>query len=390
MDLAELLRMYRNEIIKEWVVKIRTDISERYSRRPVEEVHNTITEATDANFSFMIENDPSKMDAFIEKITAMRLEVGFSLSEVQAAFELYRTISVPIFLKELESSALLGGLEKLNTCLSYTIHEFSEYFESLHQKMIREYAENLERTVEKRTGELAESESKYRMLVEDINDGYFITRKGRIIFANKAFCDMHGYAVEEVIGRPYMDFVAPESRKDLARIYEERATGQAPDQYIYMRLRKDGSTLYSENRVKSITYDGRAATVGICRDVTERMELEKHRMRLVELENERKTIALATLRQLMVTLSHYLLNANTVIGGMARRSMRTPSEAARRAALDTIRKQTAKTEGIIAALNKVTEIRTMEYTRESQTLMMDLKKEIEEALSAVERKETPQ
>ena len=114
--------------------------------------------------------------------------------------------------------------------------------------------------------------------------------------------------------------------------------------------------------------------------------MEEHRLKLVELENERKTIALTTLRQLMVTLSHYLLNANTVIGGMARRSMRTSSEAVRSDALDMIRKQAAKTEGIIEALKRVSEIRTTEYTNESQVLMMDLTKEIEETLRAAETK----
>lgn len=391
MNLERVLKEYRDQIIETWVVRIRADISENYARRPVEEVRGTITQATEANFSFLIDNDPSKMDAFIEKITAMRLEVGFSLSEVQAAFELYRTITMPVFVKELDPPALLPVLQKLNNCLSYTICKFSEYFESLHQKMIREHAEGLEATVEKRTCELAESEAKYRMLIEDINDGYFVSRKGRVVFANKAFCDMHGYTPEEVIGHPYMDFVAPESRDDLARIYEERAsTGQAPDQYVYMRLCKDGRKLYSENKVKSVTYEDRAATAGTCRDVTERMELEKHRIRLVELENERKAIALTTLRQLMVTLSHYLLNANTVIGGMARRSIRARSEADRNTALDIIRKQTARTERIIEALKKVSEIRTTEYTRESQTLMMDLTKEIEETLTATEKKEMPQ
>jgi PAS domain S-box-containing protein len=254
MDLASILRTHRNEIIQEWISRI-PSLSERYSRLPVEEYRRTVTEATDANFAFLIENDRSKMDIFIERLTAMRLEMGFPLSEVQAAFELYRTVSVPILLKELDPPTILEFLEKLNNCMSYTIHRFSEHFESLHQKMIRDHAEELEDTVEKRTCELAESEAKYRMLVEDINDGYFISRKGRVIFANNAFCEMHGYTVEEVIGRPYMDFVAPESRPDLAKIYEERTTGHAPDQYIYLRLHKDGTKLYSENKVKAITYE---------------------------------------------------------------------------------------------------------------------------------------
>lgn len=386
MDLEHLLRKYRDEIIEAWVARIPA-LSERYSRRPVEELRGNVTQATDATFSFVIENDRSKMDIFIERFSAMRLDVGFTLSEVQAAWELYRTVTVPILLKELDPPAIPEALEKLNNCLSYSISKFSEHFEALHEKMIREHARELEETVEKRTCELAESEAKYRMLIEDINDGYFVSRKGRVIFANKAFCDMHGYTVEEVMGRPYMDFVAPESRPDLAKIYEERTTGHAPDQYIYKRLCKDGTKLYSENKVKSVIYEGTTATAGICRDVTERIELEKHRLRLVELENERKTIALTTLRQLMVTLSHYLLNANTVIGGMARRSQRAGSEADRMAALDMIRKQAAKTEGIIEALKKVSEIRTTEYTRESQILMMDLTKEIEEILTAAEKKE---
>ena len=33
-----------------------------------------------------------------------------------------------------------------------------------------------------------------------------------------------------------------------------------------------------------------------------------------EYENERKKVALETLKRLMVTLSHYLLNANMIIG----------------------------------------------------------------------------
>ncbi len=138
-----------------------------------------------------------------------------------------------------------------------------------------------------------------------------------------------------------------------------------------MRLHRDGRKLYSENKVKVITYGGATATAGICRDVTERMELEKQTLRLVELENERKTIALATLRQLMATLSHYLLNANTIIGGMARRCARAASDEERRSSLQAIGVQATRTEGVIAALKRVDEIRTTEYTRESHTLMID-------------------
>ncbi len=382
MDLRQLLQIHRDDIVREWVDRIRREVSEHYSRRPVEEVTSTIVEATEANFAVLTETDFSKMDVFIEKITRMRLEVGFSLSEVQGAFELYRTILVPILIRELDASALVEALQKLNDCLSHTIWRFSDYFQSLHEKAIRDHAEELERVVEDRTRELSESEAKYRTLVEDINDGYFVTRKGIVIFANKAFCDMHAYTIEEVIGRPYVDFVAPESLKEVMKLYGERmSTGNARDQYIYLRRCKDARELYSENKVKLITYEGEAAIAGICRDVSERVELEKQRMILVKLENERKTIALTTLNQIMVTLSHYLLNANTIIGGMARRSVRTRSKAERLASLEVIKEQANKTETIIAALKRVAQIRTADYTPESHILMIDLKNEIEKTLA---------
>jgi len=385
MDLKRLLETHRDEIMGEWVRRILTEVSERYSRRPAAEVRGTISEATEAYFAALTEDDFSKMDRFIEKITVMRLDVGFALSEVQGAFELYRTVLMPILLAELDVSLLPDALDRLNRCLSHTIRRFSDHFQAQHEQSIREHAETLERVVRDRTRELKESEAKYRMLVEEINDGYFLSREGRIIFANKAFCQMHGYSVDEVVGRHYMDFVAPESRDRLTKMHEERAsTGEAPDQYVYLRLCRDGRKLYSENKVKVIVYEGETATAGICRDVTERVELEKQTLRLVELENERKTVALSTLRQLMVTLSHYLLNANTIIGGMARRSERATSQAERQASLEAITEQAIRTEGVITALKRVADIKTAEYTPESHTLMIDLTREIERTLAKTE------
>ena len=57
------------------------------------------------------------------------------------------------------------------------------------------------------------------MLVEEINDGYFVNQNGRIVFANRAFCDMHGYLCNEVIGREFTDFIADESLSNVTRLY---------------------------------------------------------------------------------------------------------------------------------------------------------------------------
>jgi len=300
VDLKGILKKYREQVIDDWIIQLHNNVSKRYRERPLEELKVTVSRAFDASSAAVVENDLSKINEHIHWITKIRLEGGFALSEVQNAYELYRVILVPLLIKELDDVALKNAIERLNTCLFYTITRFSDYFQSLHEKQIKEHAQNLEIEIEKRTKELVESEAKYRVLVEDINDGYFVNQDGIIVFANKAFCDLHGYNIDEVIGRPYSDFVAPKSLPMVKKLYERRLEGKdSKDLYMYMRRHKDGNIFPTENKVKGIIYRGNFAVAGICRDITERMEAER-RIR----ESER----LANVGKLTTSLAHEIRN----------------------------------------------------------------------------------
>lgn len=300
MILARILNKHRGPIIDEWVQQLKGGTSQRYCQRPVEELYITVTRANDAAYAVLVNNDYSKIDSHIEWITRIRLELGFSLSEVQTAYELYRTILVPILVRELHGQELLQVLERVNDCLFYTITRFSNYFQSQHEKEIREYTQVLEERVIRRTRELSESEAKYRMLVEEINDGYFVNQDGIIVFANQAFCDMHGYTPLEILRIRYTQLIAPESLAYVEKIYEGRMKGiQTEELYTYFRRHKNGSHLATENKVKLITFEGEKAVAGICRDITERMEMER-RVR----ESER----FAHIGQLTTSLAHEIRN----------------------------------------------------------------------------------
>ena len=300
MDLPEILKTYRKQIVDEWIHRLHTEVSDRYCGRPIDELFYTVSRAKEANYQVLIHNDFSKINDHIHLITNLRLEGGFSLSEVQSAYELYRTVLLPILPKELYESDLNVALKHLNYCLFYTITKFSNYFQSLHEKHLKDYAGNLEGEVKKRTKELAESESKYRILVEEINDGYFVNQNGRIVFANQAYCDLHGYSPQEMFGKPYTDLIAPKSLPMVQSFYEKRmADEDTNDLYVYLRLHKSGKTLPTENKVKRILYQGEYAVAGICRDITERIEIEK-RIR----ESER----LAHIGRLTTSLAHEIRN----------------------------------------------------------------------------------
>lgn len=300
MNLAEILKKHHKRIVDEWIYRLHTEVSERYRGRPVDELFHTVSRASQANYEVLIHNDFSKINDHIHWITNLRLEGGFSLSEVQSAYELYRTVLLPILPNELDENGLNDALRHMNHCLFYTITEFSNYFQSLHEKHLRDYAEDLEGEVKKRTKELGESESKYRMLVEEINDGYFVNQNGRVVFANQAYCDLHGYSLQEMVGKPYTDLIAPKSLRMVQSLYEKRMAGEdTKDLYIYLRRHKNGNALPTENKVKRILYQGQYAVAGICRDITERIEIEK-RIR----ESER----LAHIGKLTTSLAHEIRN----------------------------------------------------------------------------------
>lgn len=102
---------------------------------------------------------------------------------------------------------------------------------------------------------------------------------------------------------------------------------------------------------------------------------------------EQQKIALETLNRLMITLSHYLLNANTVIGGMARRCKQTTPDKDILCS-DVIVEQAKKIDAVIKALKATTEIKTADYTTNGKALMIDITREIESLLNAPQEKET--
>ena len=110
----------------------------------------------------------------------------------------------------------------------------------------------------------------------------------------------------------------------------------------------------------------------------------KRKLDAIALESEKRRVAMETLHALMVTLSHYLLNANTIIGGMVRHCKRIESSKETLDSLAVIQSQARKIDAVIGALQKVTEIEATRYTAQGETFMIDVAKEIEEELRMAE------
>lgn len=297
---SRFLHDYKLKIIQEWVERLHTECGPMYMARPLDELRQTISEAVDANYEVLVNKNYDAINLFIDKITAMRLEAGFLLSDVQKAFELYRIIVVRYLVMDIGQNKVHDALERLNECLAYTTNRFSDHFQDMHQKKIIEQNKALEKMVKIRTAALEESEKKYKTLVEEIDDGYFVIQDGRIVFANQAFCSMHGYSLDEARGKNFSSFISDTDKEIVEkRIVQTSGYDTHPHTLEYNRLTRSGQELPTEIHGKTTSYDNKLSSIGICRDIKERVEMENKAR-----ENER----MAYIGYITASLSHEIRN----------------------------------------------------------------------------------
>ncbi|MHA2397158.1 MAG: PAS domain S-box protein, partial [Candidatus Thorarchaeota archaeon] len=73
---------------------------------------------------------------------------------------------------------------------------------------------------------LEESKTRYRMLVENMNDGLAIDdQNGQLTYVNRAFCRMLGYEPEEVVGKAWTDLTDEMGLDDFTMKRDERKKG---------------------------------------------------------------------------------------------------------------------------------------------------------------------
>lgn len=113
---------------------------------------------------------------------------------------------------------------------------------------------------------------------------------------------------------------------------------------------------------------------------------KRKRLIVAEHENEKRTLAVATLQKLMVTLSHYLLNANMIIGGKVRRCKRSVSNQDTLEDLKVVEDQAKKIDAVITSLRNLTEIKTVNYSSDGRTTMIDIAEQIEAELTQQEKR----
>ncbi|MEI7012999.1 PAS domain S-box protein [Leptospira licerasiae] len=123
---------------------------------------------------------------------------------------------------------------------------------------------------------LLASEEKYRKLVEVSPDAIGLHADGKVIYINQTGLKMLGYeTMEEIEGKPIIEFIHPESRQVVAeRVLKAMLRSEPLEPIEEKFIRKDGTEISVEVSGVAFEQRGQKLMQVIVRDITERKKAE--------------------------------------------------------------------------------------------------------------------
>jgi len=248
---------------------------------------------------------------------------GIAITLGLMRFKLFKTIpfAYPIIVQQMNDGVLVFDssdhlLETNPAACRMTGLDKQPLFDKRHQQVgwlatIRDISQR------KQTEQgLKERKEQYFTLVEHGNDGIAIVQNGLIIYANSKIKEMSGYQLEEILEKPFTQFVSPEQRKTVEKYYQKRIGGQeSAGRYEARLINKQGQEVYVEISASIIEYEGQIADIAIVRDLTanKQAELENRKLR----DKAEMASRLAAIGEMAAGIAHEINNPLTGVIGFS-------------------------------------------------------------------------
>ena len=143
----------------------------------------------------------------------------------------------------------------------------------------------LEERVQERTREVSKREAELRLVIENASDAYVsIDEEGKVLSWNKKAHETFGWNANEATGRFLDELIIPEPLREAHRTgmkkFLDTRQSEVVDQRIeFPAIRRDGSELLVEIRIRALDLDGHVIFSAFLNDISERKRAEIQRER---------------------------------------------------------------------------------------------------------------
>jgi PAS domain S-box-containing protein len=127
------------------------------------------------------------------------------------------------------------------------------------------------------TEALEESETRYEMLIETMNDGLVIDDPdGNLIYMNDAFCKMIGYTPDELLGNSWVELTEEMDSEGLASKIEDRKSGKSESYELYWTTKTGEIVPTIISATPYIDRDGKfVGTFAVVTEISDQKEAEE-------------------------------------------------------------------------------------------------------------------
>lgn len=159
---------------------------------------------------------------------------------------------------------------------------------------------------------LRESEEKYRVLFDNAGQLILVAQDGVLKLANKKAME-YGYTREEIIGKPFLEFIHPDDRKMVWERHQRRLQEETfQPTYEFRFIARDGTVRWVEITAVKIDWEGRPATLNYVSDVTGRVTAEQEKEEMLRvIENSQNEIYIFAPDTLRITYANRAALDNT-------------------------------------------------------------------------------
>ncbi|HWQ19608.1 MAG TPA: PAS domain S-box protein [Methanotrichaceae archaeon] len=241
---------------------------------------------------------------------------------------------------------------------------------------------------------LIRSEERYRLVVENASESIAVARDGMLKFVNPKMMELTGYTREELLSRPFTEFIHPDDRElvlqsHLSRIGNGKNSGSSSPAPVY-RFRiaaRDGSIKWAEINAVLIEWEGETATLNFLNDVTERVRAEDALIKsekAMRAAKEKAEEAARAKSEFLANMSHEIRTPMNAVIGLTGLLLDMDLKEEERECIETIR---SSGDALLAVINDILDFSKIDSGKiELERQPFDLRSCIEEALDMVASK----